>query len=71
MSRDPNRIDPMITMLYRIWSRNPDLRLTQLIVNLVGKPGDPYYVEDDVLEKAMREQIKALGLDPTARWRGI
>jgi len=35
--RDLKRIDPMIDALREVCHRYPDLRLTQLIVNLTGK----------------------------------
>jgi hypothetical protein len=48
-----------------IWCKVPDHRLTQMIMNAlimhkaIGNE-DPYYVEDDVLEKALEEYFQKL-----------
>jgi uncharacterized protein YihD (DUF1040 family) len=50
--RNEKRIPVVIEALQAAWTKSPDLRLGQLIVNLVGA-GNPcpaiFYVEDDVL----------------------
>ena len=49
--RDPARIDEILDRLKVIWKTYPDLRLTQLIMN-VGNPGYPselYNREDEAL----------------------
>lgn len=50
MARDPKRITKYCDLLKQIWRMHPDLRLSQLILN-VKKPNedDIYYVEDDEL----------------------
>lgn len=53
-NRDPNRIPDVLQELKLIWEKNPDLRLTQLILNLQKLDNDLYYVEDD----ALIEQLK-------------
>ena len=55
--RDPNRIPKIIELVRSIWQTYPDLRLTQLIMNALQMHGDPYYVEDDILEKKLKEII--------------
>lgn len=52
--RDPDRIDEVLAEVERIWRAHPDLRLTQLVANVL--PGDnPHYnVEDDVLLESLR-----------------
>jgi len=55
--RDPNRIPEILSVLSRVWYKNPDLRLCQLIVNTTGM-GDPYYFEDEELLKKLREVYK-------------
>lgn len=51
--RDVTRIEPMLEELKSVWEQYPDLRLGQLICDIV--PEDKlYYVEDDM----MLEQIK-------------
>lgn len=52
--RDPNRIKPIIQKLEDYWTRNPDLRLGQIIANCVrahdGRLNcDPFYLEDEDL----------------------
>lgn len=48
--RDPKRIPVILEAIRVVWQANPDLRLTQLIVNaLDARPNDIFYVEDDVL----------------------
>ena len=46
--RDPNRITTVCNKLAAIWSAYPDLRLGQLILNVID--GTPlYYIEDNDL----------------------
>lgn len=47
--RDPKRINPIIERLRAIWLSSPDLRLSQLILNVCeGKQSlDAYNWEDD------------------------
>lgn len=56
--RDPNRIDPIISLIREIWHSQPDLRLTQIIMNALKMNRDPYYIEDNTLEKALKEYKK-------------
>jgi len=57
--RDPERIEPMLALIREIWTKHPDLRLTQLIMNALQINKDPYYIEDDVLQKGL-EKVKKL-----------
>lgn len=56
--RDINRIDRILETIKTIWKQNPDLRLCQLLLNLVVDANVLYYVEDDMLEKALKEMYK-------------
>jgi len=50
--RDPARIEPILNLIRTAWELNPDMRLGQLIVNIVRpKESCPevFYVEDDEL----------------------
>ena len=58
--RDPKRINRIIERIRGIWITQPDIRLTQLIMNALNMNSDPYYVEDDKLEKALIEYQKML-----------
>lgn len=51
--RDPKRIKRIIGHIQEIWESHPDLRLTQLIMNALQMHEDPYYIEDDHLEKKL------------------
>jgi hypothetical protein len=50
----------MLELIREIWYKYPDLRLTQLIMNALKMNQDPYYVEDEKLEKALKEDIKEM-----------
>ena len=58
--RDPDRIDAMLTDLAALWRRDPDMRLGQLVVNLV-RPKAPrpevFYFEDTKLHKRIRKAL--------------
>lgn len=59
--RDPARIDEILSRVRELWLRNPDYRLTQLIVNLV-RPSQPcpevFSFEDSVLLKALEKALQ-------------
>jgi hypothetical protein len=54
--RDPARIDRIIEKLWALWKTQPDLRLGQLLVNVI-RPSQPcpqvFYVEDTTTEKKL------------------
>ena len=50
--RDPKRIARILFLVGKIWIKNPDLRLCQLIGNVA--PGDNYHIEDEDLEKRLK-----------------
>jgi hypothetical protein len=58
--RDPARIDRMIVMLWELWKAQPDLRLGQLLVNVI-RPGEPcprvFYAEDTDTEAKLAEYL--------------
>ena len=47
--RNPERIKFILRELERLWEKNPDWRLGQLIFNIPGR--DPFHIEDDDLIK--------------------
>lgn len=53
--RNPNRIETTLKEIERIWKNNPDLRLCQLLLNIVTDANVLYYVEDADLIKALQE----------------
>jgi len=53
--RDPKRITKISKLIFKIWRKNPDLRLGQLISNAVYV-SDIFYIADHDLEKRLREK---------------
>jgi len=54
--RDPDRISKVLEELERAWRANPDLRLTQLIVNLETDKPRLYNMEEPTLIAKLRER---------------
>jgi hypothetical protein len=55
--RNPERIDPILEEVRKLWKQNPDLRFTQLVANItaLGATKGPditgfYFIEDDTFE---------------------
>ena len=61
--RDPKRIYRLLSLLSELWNLVPDWRLGQLIANLSRNVGwdDPYYVEDEDMEKEILNFIERFG----------
>ena len=61
--RDPARIDEILADLAAVWRKSPDLRLGQLLVNLV-RPDEPtpavFNIEDTQLHKRIRRALVGL-----------
>ena len=55
--RDPKRIDVILQEISDIWHKYPDMRLGQLIGNVLEGPS-LYYVEDDSLVKALKDMYE-------------
>jgi uncharacterized protein YihD (DUF1040 family) len=51
--RDPKRIPKLLDLIKKLWEKNPDLRLLQMLGNLFNSGFDPYYTEDDILYKKL------------------
>ena len=45
--RNPNRIEPFLKELEKLWNENPDLRFFQLLFSVTYGQGDGFYIEDD------------------------
>jgi len=56
LMRDVRRIPRIMELIEKIWVTNPDLRITQ-IIGTCFEPGDLYYIEDDLLEKKLKEMF--------------
>lgn len=52
--RDINRIDRILDRLKILWKKHPDLRLGQLILNVLQDPA-LYYVEDEELVELLEK----------------
>lgn len=52
--RDINRIDLILDRLKTLWKKHPDLRLGQLILNVLQDP-TLYYVEDEKLVELLEK----------------
>ena len=52
--RNPNRIDRISNEIRIIWKKYPDLRLGQLILNVIEDPA-LYYIEDEELVKLLKQ----------------
>lgn len=55
--RDPKRIEKILADIKTIWEKYPDMRLGQLIGNVLEGPS-LYYVEDDSLVKALKDMYE-------------
>ena len=58
---DPNRIEPFIAALYRLWYRHPDWRFGQLLYNTyyaAHRVQDLFYLEDDVSLKEIERWLE-------------
>lgn len=55
--RDPNRIPMILTEIEKVWKRNPDLRLGQIISNstVLALTTDIFYMEDEELIENIKE----------------
>ena len=54
--RDPKRIKPLLKQIERIWKKNPDLRLMQILINVLPYTdivGELYNYEDALIEKGL------------------
>lgn len=57
VSRDPNRISHIISLLQKAWEKNPDWRLGQLFENLKRYSGkdDLFFIEDGMMRELIIE----------------
>lgn len=53
--KKPRRIGKILQLIRKIWLKNSDLRLCQLIGNCYDHLQDLYHVEDDELEERLRK----------------
>ncbi len=55
--RDPDRIERIVELLRKTWLKQPDSRLTQLVINASGTHhdcGPVFCMEDDEFEKRLK-----------------
>lgn len=60
MSRDPKRIEKVIDKIRQFWYMYPDLRLGQILTNVVPRGVDLFYVEEDYLIKYIDDYIETI-----------
>ena len=57
--RRPERIPKILERLKKVWEKNPDMRLAQLIGNVFPCSAsdyiDPYYIEDEEFTRRIEE----------------
>ena len=53
--RERARVRRILKMLKEIWESNPDIRLGQLFQNALAGAPELYWIEDDELERHLRE----------------
>ena len=53
-TRDPKRIPVILKALKKVWSKNPDWRLGQVVTNMAGGV-DPFYLTDEEMLKALEK----------------
>jgi len=63
MMREINRRDEILKLLDQIWTKFPDWRLGQILVNATGETGDMFYIEDDRLIKDLKELKKIWNIE--------
>ena len=64
--RPVTRIETLMAELQAHWQRNPNLRLTQLLVNLIASPipcPQVFYFEDDELLQRLRQAAETVDGD--------
>lgn len=59
--RDKKRIDRILGKIRKIWEKNPDLRLNQLLICFGGFKNIGWNVEDDEVERMLNLGVKELG----------
>lgn len=48
--RNPDRIDEYLAVVEKVWKDYPDLRFSQLVLNVFRSPTDYYLEDEDTLE---------------------
>ncbi len=56
--RDSQRIPVVLSEIQKVWEKNPDLRLGQLLMNCCANEIIMYNIEDDMLLERIREVYK-------------
>lgn len=57
----PKDIPEIIGLLQKLWERNPDLRLMQLLINVVNPCADLYHLKDDILAAKLLAALDTAG----------
>lgn len=55
--RNPNRIEPFLAEIAKLWHKVPDWRFGQLLCNITFNK-DPFYMEDDEFLNCMKKMLE-------------
>jgi uncharacterized protein YihD (DUF1040 family) len=66
--RDPDRISIILGRLQKVWERNPDLRLSQLLINVIGDSSAAYYLEDKLFMDKIEDYYKVENNQGEGAW---
>ena len=57
--RNPDRIDPFLERVGKVWKKFPNWRFGQLMVNVLNSmPKDPFFPEDDEMIEYFENYFK-------------
>ncbi len=56
--RNPERIKELLNLIEDFWTKNPDLRLVQIISLITKNDTAPFYIEDEILIDNLKQEIK-------------
>lgn len=60
--RDPARIEPFLAELRKVWEQSPDLRFSQLIINICHTGVDnKFYLEDEDFSQMVKDYARNRG----------
>ena len=63
--RDPARIPEILGLIEQLWNKHPDMRLGQLVVNLLDPVPNPIFnIEDETLRDRLTDTLET-GAWPT------
>lgn len=61
--RNKKRIKRILKKLEKVWRLSPDLRLMQLLLNIINRDKDSYYIEDEDIEAGLDGFINIINIE--------